>query len=40
MIFTTLLVTVILAGALINASKKPQGQLKPIKVRATKRTED
>lgn len=37
MILSILLVTVILAGALIVASKKPQGELKPIKVRANKR---
>lgn len=37
MIFSILLVAVILAGALIVASKKPQGELKPVRVRANKR---
>ena len=40
MIFTTLLVTVILAGAHIVASKKPQHELKPVKVRANYRKQD
>ena len=36
MIFLTLLVTIILAGAILSAAR-PQGELKPIKVRARNR---